>query len=290
MNRDNFRLVFNRVRGMLVAVAETAASHGNSSHGSARSGESGPAVALRSFTLFSMRHVAFAALAVFGLTLGLVPVMVDAQIVPAGAHAPNVINTANGLPQVNVSKPSRAGVSLNTYSPFDVNQKGAILNNSPAITNTQLAGQISGNLNLAPGQAAIRGWQRVEGRRAMISADTPTRQSMKVACSKNATDAGMDGLFCCAKQPPARTHRRTFMRIMIGWGIASACMAFLKTPWLLYSVRFLPGAFEAGFFPGLVLYLTYWFPASRRAAVTSWLFVAVAVAVALTFAALPVFW
>jgi D-galactonate transporter len=72
--------------------------------------------------------------------------------------------------------------------------------------------------------------------------------------------------------------RRTFMRIMIGWGIVSACMAFVKTPWMLYTMRFLLGAFEAGFFPGIVLYLTYWFPASRRAAVTSWLFVAVAVA------------
>jgi D-galactonate transporter len=72
--------------------------------------------------------------------------------------------------------------------------------------------------------------------------------------------------------------RRTFARIMIGWGIVSAATAFVTTPWMLYVMRFLLGSFEAGFFPGIVLYLTYWFPASRRAAVTSWMFVAVAVA------------
>ncbi len=63
-----------------------------------------------------MRHAAFASLGLFGLA----PVLADAQIVPSGAHAPNVISTANGLPQVNVTKPSGAGVSLNTYSQFDV--------------------------------------------------------------------------------------------------------------------------------------------------------------------------
>lgn len=72
--------------------------------------------------------------------------------------------------------------------------------------------------------------------------------------------------------------RRTFTRIMIGWGVISSCMALVTTPWMLYAMRFLLGVFEAGFFPGIVLYLTYWFPASRRASVTAWLFVAVAVA------------
>jgi len=97
-----------------------------------------------------MRHAAFAAL----ILLGLAPALSDAQIVPSGAHAPNVISTANGLPQVNVTRPSGAGVSLNTYSQFDVSSGGAILNNSPVNTNTQLAGQISGNPNFGPNNAA----------------------------------------------------------------------------------------------------------------------------------------
>lgn len=82
------------------------------------------------------------------------PMATLAQIVPSGSHAPGVISTANGLPQVNINKPSAGGVSLNTYSQFDVQQAGAILNNSPTIVSTQLAGQISGNPNYAPGDAA----------------------------------------------------------------------------------------------------------------------------------------
>jgi filamentous hemagglutinin len=145
MNTKTFRLVYSRCRGMLVAVAETAIGQGKSNQE-----EAGPTPALRTITLFAMRHAAFAALALFGLA----PALSDAQIVPSGAHAPNVISTANGLPQVNVKKPSGAGVSLNTYSQFDVSSGGAILNNSPVNTNTQLAGQISGNPNFGPNDAA----------------------------------------------------------------------------------------------------------------------------------------
>ncbi|SIO72539.1 haemagglutination activity domain-containing protein [Burkholderia sp. GAS332] len=132
MNKNMFRLVFNRCRGMLVAVAETAIAHGNATQGEVRL-----PTALRPITLFAMRHAAFAALVLCGLA----PILADAQIVPSGAHTPNVISTANGLPQVNINKALGAGVSLNTYSQFDVQKKGAILNNSPVITGTQLAGQ-----------------------------------------------------------------------------------------------------------------------------------------------------
>ncbi|HEY8025251.1 MAG TPA: MFS transporter [Burkholderiaceae bacterium] len=56
-------------------------------------------------------------------------------------------------------------------------------------------------------------------------------------------------------------------RIMITWGVVSAAMMFVSTPISFYITRFLLGAAEAGFFPGVVLYLTYWYPAHRRAAV-----------------------
>jgi D-galactonate transporter len=72
--------------------------------------------------------------------------------------------------------------------------------------------------------------------------------------------------------------RRTFTRIMLLWGIASVCMMFVSKPTHFYVLRFALGVFEAGFFPGIVLYLTYWFPASRRAAVMSVFFAGVAVA------------
>ncbi|MDR5797326.1 MFS transporter [Caballeronia sp. LZ008] len=72
--------------------------------------------------------------------------------------------------------------------------------------------------------------------------------------------------------------RRTFTRIMLLWGAASVGMMFVSTPGHFYLLRFLLGVFEAGFFPGIVLYLTYWFPAKRRAGVMSVFFAGVAVA------------
>ena len=61
--------------------------------------------------------------------------------------------------------------------------------------------------------------------------------------------------------------RKTLARITILWGLASMAMAYVTTPTSFYILRFLLGIFEAGFFPGVVLYLTYWFPAQRRARV-----------------------
>ncbi|AKZ64221.1 MFS transporter [Herbaspirillum hiltneri N3] len=61
--------------------------------------------------------------------------------------------------------------------------------------------------------------------------------------------------------------RKTLARITILWGLASMAMAYVTTPASFYVLRFLLGVFEAGFFPGVVLYLTYWFPAQRRARV-----------------------
>jgi D-galactonate transporter len=53
-------------------------------------------------------------------------------------------------------------------------------------------------------------------------------------------------------------------RIMITWGIISAAMMLVRTPVHFYILRFLLGAAEAGFYPGVVLYFTYWFPSRRR--------------------------
>lgn len=58
-------------------------------------------------------------------------------------------------------------------------------------------------------------------------------------------------------------------RVMISWGIASGATAFVQGPTGFYILRFLLGVAEAGFFPGMILYLSYWFPASHRAAATS---------------------
>lgn len=72
--------------------------------------------------------------------------------------------------------------------------------------------------------------------------------------------------------------RKTMARIMILWGAMSAAMMMVSSAREFYLFRFLLGAFEAGFYPGLVLYLTYWFPPQRRARVLSFLVAATALA------------
>ncbi len=65
-------------------------------------------------------------------------------------------------------------------------------------------------------------------------------------------------------------------RIMITWGLISALTMVIQTPTMFYVARFLLGLAEAGFFPGIILYLTYWYPAARRSQMTAWFMSAVA--------------
>ena len=58
-------------------------------------------------------------------------------------------------------------------------------------------------------------------------------------------------------------------RIMITWALISGAMAFVTTPTMFYVLRFLLGVAEAGFIPGVLLYLTYWYPANRRGRITA---------------------
>src|ERR1700760_2819049 len=58
--------------------------------------------------------------------------------------------------------------------------------------------------------------------------------------------------------------RRWIARILVTWGIISGCTALITGPISFYSVRFLLGIAEAGFFPGIILYLTWWFPSYYR--------------------------
>jgi D-galactonate transporter len=63
--------------------------------------------------------------------------------------------------------------------------------------------------------------------------------------------------------------RRWIARIMITWGVLSAAMAWVQTPTAFYVLRFLLGMAEAGFYPGVLLYLTLWFPSARRGRITA---------------------
>jgi ACS family tartrate transporter-like MFS transporter len=59
--------------------------------------------------------------------------------------------------------------------------------------------------------------------------------------------------------------RKWICRIMVTWGLMAALTAAVKTPWQFYTVRFFLGLAEAGFFPGVIVYLTHWFPVKDRA-------------------------
>jgi D-galactonate transporter len=72
--------------------------------------------------------------------------------------------------------------------------------------------------------------------------------------------------------------RKTIARITILWGIASIATMFVKTATWFYIVRFLLGAAEAGLYPGVILYLTYWFPARRRAQMLGYFMAAIPIA------------
>ena len=65
-------------------------------------------------------------------------------------------------------------------------------------------------------------------------------------------------------------------RIMITWGIISSATLFVNSPWMFYALRFLLGLAEAGFFPGIILYLTYWFPSRRRGRMVAFFMTAIA--------------
>ncbi|WP_241019073.1 hemagglutinin repeat-containing protein [Paraburkholderia sp. Tr-20389] len=171
MNKKSHRLVFSKLRGMLIAVEESATASGKSAGQTRATGR-----ASRKTTHSPLQRLA-------ALPFAVAPLLAFAQIVPGGTHAPGVISTQNGIPQVNINKPATsAGVSMNTYNQFDVSPKGAILNNSPTLVNTQQAGYINGNPNFGPNDAAkiivnqvnsssasqINGYVEVAGPRAEV--------------------------------------------------------------------------------------------------------------------------
>nr|WP_046283835.1 MFS transporter [Mycobacterium sp. UM_NZ2] len=86
--------------------------------------------------------------------------------------------------------------------------------------------------------------------------------------------------------------RRWLARIMLTWGIVSTAIAFVPNAATLVALRFLLGVAEAGFFPGIILYLTFWFPAKHRSRAVSLFMVSVPVSTAIgaTLSALVIDW
>ncbi len=149
MNKRFYRIVFNKTRGMLMVVAETTRSH--------RAGvspQSGADARTGSMLTSTLAPLAFSFLLAFScLTPAQAAIVADNHA--PGGQQPQIANSANGTPQVNIQTPSGAGVSRNVYSQFDVDGRGVVLNNSRANTSTQLAGMVAGNPNLAKGEARV---------------------------------------------------------------------------------------------------------------------------------------
>src|SRR5262245_13300852 len=72
--------------------------------------------------------------------------------------------------------------------------------------------------------------------------------------------------------------RKWISRIMISWGIVAGLTAFVRTPFQFYAVRFLLGLAEAGFYPGVIVFLSHWFPRRDRTRALAWFFIGTPVA------------
>ncbi|WP_233804497.1 MFS transporter [Paraburkholderia sp. HP33-1] len=75
--------------------------------------------------------------------------------------------------------------------------------------------------------------------------------------------------------------RRWIARVMVSWGLVSLASAFVVGPNSFYALRFILGVAEAGFFPGIILYLSLWFPARQRAVAAAWFMAAAPISTAI---------
>ncbi|MDC9594763.1 two-partner secretion domain-containing protein [Xenorhabdus sp. IM139775] len=180
MNKQCYCLIYSRTHGELRVVSELARSCSTSPGQRRGIGASRLWVTVR-------RAVWLLGAALFAGQALADGIIADRQVAPA--QRPEVITTQNGLPQVNINAPNQAGVSHNPYQQFDVDQRGAILNNSALMTSTQLAGMIQGNprldLNAAPARfiinevnsdkpSQLRGFLEVAGGRAQVIVANPS--------------------------------------------------------------------------------------------------------------------
>ncbi|AIN17704.1 hypothetical protein CH54_1917 [Yersinia rochesterensis] len=181
MNKNLYRIVFNKARGLLMVVADIAAS------GRAASSPSSGVGHTQSRRLSALSTLSFSLLLALGCVSlpALSAIVADASA--PGNQQPTIISSANGTPQVNIQTPSSGGVSRNLYSQFDVDNRGVILNNGQGVNQTQLGGFINGNPSLARGEASIilnevnsrdpsklNGYIEVAGRKAQVVIANPS--------------------------------------------------------------------------------------------------------------------
>ncbi|MBX9489028.1 filamentous hemagglutinin N-terminal domain-containing protein, partial [Yersinia enterocolitica] len=181
MNKNLYRIVFNKARGLLMVVADIAAS------GRAASSPSSGVGHTQRRRLSTLSPLSFSLLLAFGCVSLSAQATIVADASAPGNQQPTIISSANGTPQVNIQAPSSGGVSRNVYSQFDVDNRGVILNNGQSVNQTQLGGFVSGNPSLARGEASIilnevnsrdpsklNGYIEVAGRKAQVVIANPS--------------------------------------------------------------------------------------------------------------------
>ncbi|WP_419653959.1 filamentous hemagglutinin N-terminal domain-containing protein [Xylella fastidiosa] len=148
MNKDLYRLIYNRALRLWQVASERATAPG---------GTPGPSPTAQRPARACLHPIPFA----LWLSLGWVSItgIATAQVVAdphaPGAQRPTILQAAPGVPLINIQTPSPAGVSRNTYQQFDITPQGAILNNARTPAQTHLAGTVQGNPWLATGTAKI---------------------------------------------------------------------------------------------------------------------------------------
>ncbi|WP_143538817.1 filamentous hemagglutinin N-terminal domain-containing protein, partial [Rodentibacter heidelbergensis] len=198
MNKNHYKVIFSRVLNQLIVVSELAKTQGKATCENLESTET--KTTLNSTALLSspvaclLNPIHFSLMVALGFVY-LAPNSAQAHVDMAiradksapGNQQPTILQTANGLPQVNIQTPSAAGVSRNQYSQFDVAEKGAVLNNARKATQSQMAGWVQGNPNLARGEAKVilnevnsvnpsrlKGYVEVAGKKADVVIANPS--------------------------------------------------------------------------------------------------------------------
>ena len=189
MNKRHYKVIFSRVLNQLVVVSELAKSQGK-----AQSENVSPEQEKTGLfsTALSLNPIHFSLMLALGFVFLSPSVYAEDMAIRAdksapGNQQPTVLQTGNGLPQVNIQTPSAGGVSRNQYSQFDVTEKGAVLNNARKAAQTQMAGWVQGNPNLARGEAKVilnevnsanpsrlKGYVEVAGKKADVVIANPS--------------------------------------------------------------------------------------------------------------------
>ncbi|MGO4156247.1 hemagglutinin repeat-containing protein [Cupriavidus sp. YAF13] len=185
MNKNIHRLVFNAVRGMLVAVPEHAAGRGKGRQGNAeRSGQGSAFVPVLWLTALAASMMGLPMLLDQSVHAQSLPIQVDKQV---PGQRPVVGVAANGVPVVNIPPPNRnGGTSVSHFIQYNVGPSGVVLNNSGANSQTRIAGWVQGNMMLGNGHAGnivvqvtqpnpsrLLGAQEIAGNRANLILANP---------------------------------------------------------------------------------------------------------------------